>query len=190
MRKERKTSTNGQDSASKNFSKHKNIAVNEFIVRNKKQVTEEVEGGHGIPFSALKEKFRYKAYITNLSPNSNIESIKRHIDLKLGVYTSIKTVSPTDASYLSVILMFTSEESTLDLRMAGLWPKGTVVLECKPPKHRKKNNRTNHSSTSGYNNQQRHGQNSRSTSPRNQDARNRFPYGSQNRQHLREQWID
>ena len=89
-------------------------------MRNKKQVTEEVEGGHGIPFSALKEKFRYKAYITNLSPNSNIESIKSHIDMKLGVNTSIKTVSPTDASYLSVILMFTSEESTLDLRMAGL----------------------------------------------------------------------
>ena len=173
-------------------------------MRNKKQVTEEVEGGPGIPFSALREKFRYKAYITNLSPNSNIESIKSHIDLKLGVNAAIKIVSPTDALYLSVILMFSSEDNTLDLRMAGLWPKGTVVLECKPPKHRKKYNRTNQSSTSerreqapggvnlhqGYNDQRRHGQNRRSASTRNQGDRNRFPYENQGRLHMIQQWIN
>ena len=42
------------------------------------------------------------------------------------------------APHLSLILMFTSESDTLDLKMTGLWPKGTIIEKCIPLNQRKK----------------------------------------------------
>ena len=42
------------------------------------------------------------------------------------------------APHLSLTLMFTSESDTLDLKMTGLWPKGTIIEKCIPLNQRKK----------------------------------------------------
>ena len=178
----------------------------EFLVKNTKQVTVEDEGGVGIPFSALKELYKYKAFITNLSPDSNVDTIKSHINTKLGVNTLLKTVSPEGAPYLSLILICTSDSDSLDLRKAGLWPRGTVIKQCIPFNHKKKyankNNqgtapggrmqRNNHQvhNQQGHNNQQRHGHSSRFVSQRNQDDSNRTIQRNREQQNIHDQWID
>ena len=101
--------------------------LNEFLVKNAKQVSVSMDGDANIPFAALKESFRYKAFVTNLSPSCSVDAIKGHVNSKLGVNAVIKPVSPAGAPYLSLILLCTSESDKLDLRMAGLWLRGTIV---------------------------------------------------------------
>ena len=95
--------------------------------------------GAGIPFSALREFFKYKAFITNLCPSTNIETIKNHINSLLQVNALVKKVSPDGASYLSLIIFFTSDSDKLNLRMRGLWPNGTAIKQCIPNNNRKRN---------------------------------------------------
>ena len=165
-------------------------------------MTVEEEGGAGIPFSALRELFRYKAYVTNLSPNTNIETIGRHINSKLEVNTRIKTVSPSGAPHLSLILMFTSESDTLDLKMTGLWPKGTIIEKCIPLNQRKRNGRRSNHGTmprgsdhrqgnhyhQGPTNQQGYSYRSRSDYSRNQEGGNSFVHATPDQNRIRQQW--
>ena len=111
----------------------------EFLVKNTKQITVEEDVGAGIPFSALREFFKYKAFITNLCPSTNIETIKNHINSLLQVNALVKKVSPDGASYLSLIIFFTSDSDKLNLRMRGLWPNGTAIKQCIPNNNRKRN---------------------------------------------------
>ena len=172
-------------------------------MKNSKQVTVEEEGGAGIPFSALKDIFKYRASVTNLCPNTNVETIKNHINSKLRVNALVKSVSPVGAPYLSLILLFTSESDTLDLRMTGLWPKGTVIKQCIPPNQRKKyGNKINQRITpdgrgqrhggeynhQGQNNQQRYGHSSRTDTSRDQVVGSSFIHANRDQELLRQQW--
>ena len=88
------------------------------------------DGDEDIPFSAKRELYSYEAYITNIDPLANIEDIKGHLKRKLctdEVY--LKPLSKTDADYLSFGIFCRSRRDNLDLRMHGLWPRGTRIYK-------------------------------------------------------------
>ena len=91
------------------------------------------DGDEDIPFSAKRELYSYEAYITNIDPLANIEDIKGHLKRKLctdEVY--LKPLSKTDADYLSFGIFCRSRRDNLDLRMHGLWPRGTRIYKWNP----------------------------------------------------------
>ena len=190
-----RAAANHRGNVRNNSSSHIRHKKSEFLVKNTRQVTVEEEGGAGIPFSALREHFRYKAFVTNLCPNTNIETIGRHIDSILQVNCTIKTVSPLGAPHLSLILMFTSESDTLDLKMTGLWPKGTIIEKCIPLNQRGKNGRrSNHGTMSrehyhqGPSNLQGSGPRSQANSSRNQEVNNSYVHATPDQIRLHQQW--
>ena len=66
-----------------------------------------------------------------------IDTISSHISSKLGVKANIRIVSRLGARALSLFVMFSSDSDTLDLRMAGLWPRGTLVSKWNPTNNKK-----------------------------------------------------
>ena len=132
-----KTSTKKQSSTRQKPSKQYKPRYNEFIVKNTRLVAAEDTGDEDIPFSALREMYKYKAHVTNLSPSVAIDTISSHISSKLGVKANIRIVSRLGARALSLFVMFSSDSDTLDLRMAGLWPRGTLVSKWNPTNNKK-----------------------------------------------------
>ena len=162
-----------------------------------------MDGDANIPFAALKESFRYQAFVTNLSPSCSVDAIKGHVNSKLGVNAVIKPVSPAGAPYLSLILLCTSESDKLDLRMDGLWPRGTIVRQCKPPKKKKRNGNTNNGESSSGEQMQgkeqshqvpvnchRNDHSGRSVSTENQVTGKDFIHSNQDQQRLHNQWCN
>ena len=132
-----KTSAKKQSSRRQKPSKQYKPRYNEFIVKNTRLVAAEDTGDEDIPFSALREMYKYKAHVTNLSPSVAIDTISSHISSKLGVKANIRIVSRLGARALSLFVMFSSDSDTLDLRMAGLWPRGTLVSKWNPTNNKK-----------------------------------------------------
>ena len=198
-----RVSANSRGNVRNNSSSDIRPRKSEFLVKNSKQVTVVEEGGAGIPFSALRELHRYKAFVTNLCPNTNIQTICRHINSILGVNCTIKAVSSLGVPHLSLILMFTSESDTLDLKMTGLWPNGTVIEKCIPQNQRKrKGSRSNQGTTPRGSdhrqgdqyqprptNQQGYGLRNRTDSTRNQEGSNSSVHVTPDQDRLRQQWI-
>ena len=88
------------------------------------------DGDEDIPFSAKRELYRYEAFISNIDPFTDIEDIKEHLKRKLRtdeVY--LKLMSKSDADYLSFGVFCRSTRDNLDLRMPGLWPRGTRIYK-------------------------------------------------------------
>ena len=88
------------------------------------------DGDEDIPFSAKRELYSYEAFISNIDPFTEIEDIKRHLKRKLRtdeVY--LKPMSKSDADYLSFGVFCRSTRDNLDLRMPGLWPRGTRIYK-------------------------------------------------------------
>lgn len=171
---------------------------NEFLIKKNKRTFIQDEGEGDIPFSAVKETYRYKAYVTKLSPDNDKESMKRHIDSKLGVDAYMKIVSKPRAPVLSLILDFTSDSDSLDLRSPGLWPRGTYVVKCKPPPKYNQHSAQGGSVQRLAGGQYQYGregpqiQNSGDRPPLNHnlDIGNRYAHRSQMQQHMNEQWRD
>ena len=156
---------------------------NEFIVKNSKLVTEEETEGQDIPFSALRESYKYRAHVTNLSPDCDIDAVASHIRTKLGVNANIKIVSRQGSSALSLMVMFSSASDTLDLRMSGLWPKGTLVSKWNPSFHKRKQVRQGQSYQSSAR------QNAdRPLSPRSQNSSDNYEYQRSDQRRLNGQW--
>ena len=88
------------------------------------------DGDEDIPFTAKRELYRYEAFISNIDPFTDIEDIKGHLKRKLRtdeVY--LKPMSKSDADYLSFGVFCRSTRDNLDLRMPGLWPRGTRIYK-------------------------------------------------------------
>ena len=172
-----KTSTKKQSSTRQKPSKQYKPRYNEFIVKNTRLVAAEDTGDEDIPFSALREMYKYKAHVTNLSPSVAIDTISSHISSKLGVKANIRIVSRLGARALSLFVMFSSDSDTLDLRMAGLWPRGTLVSKWNPSSNKK--SQPVHGRGHSYNSSMLHRE------PHESDG---FMYKRKDQQQLNGQW--
>ena len=85
------------------------------------------DGGTDIPFSANKAMYKYEAFITNLSLDTDENVMKMHISRMLDAEVFLKPFRKVGASYLSFGLFLSSESDNLDLKMPGLWPIGTGI---------------------------------------------------------------
>ena len=85
------------------------------------------DGGSEIPFTANKAIYKYEAFITNLSLNTDEDVMKAHISRTLGVDVTLKPLRRAGITYLSFGLFFSSEFDNIDLRKPGLWPIGTGI---------------------------------------------------------------
>ena len=169
---------------------------NPFILKKKKSYVQD-EGDDIIPFTAIRETYRYKAFVTRLSPDNDIEAMRRHINSKLGVTASIKVMSKQDDPVLTISVYCTSEYDTLDFKMPGLWPRGTGVFTWKPTSKNGNNyehNDNGHVPTGGRNQRSgpRQGNNgrNRSSSPRNREYGNGYEYEYADQRRLNGQWRD
>ena len=89
------------------------------------------DGGESIPFSAIRETYEYKAFVTHIRPGTDMEVIKRHISTKLRANVTLIPVSKPGAQILSFGVYFMSERNDLDLKMPGLWPKFARIFKWK-----------------------------------------------------------
>ena len=156
------------------------------------------EGDVGIPFTAVRESYRYRAFVTRLSPDCNIEIMNRHIDTKLNVNATVKVVSKPGSPVLSIVLYFTSESDSLDLKMRGLWPKGTGVFKYKPaPKDKSRFSQRASGSgppegprQSDHPHMHRSNTGSRGSTPINQTLGNGYTHNNREQRQLNDQWRD
>ena len=147
------------------------------------------DGDEDIPFSAMRELYSYEAFISNIDPFTEIEDIKRHLKRKLRtdeVY--LKPMSKSDADYLSFGVFCRSTSDNLDLRMPGLWPRGTRIYKwnSKARVGRVNNHMTGnltHHFARGSRRSSQHGSSHRQR-PQNNKANNyRYRYPDQQRLH-------
>ena len=83
-----------------------------------------------IPFSAIRDMYKYEAFVTNIHPDADLNEIKGHIARKLDINDIyIKPMSRTGAPYLSFGLFCKSQRGDLNLKMRGLWPKYTKIYK-------------------------------------------------------------
>ncbi len=88
------------------------------------------EGGTNIPFSAIKEINKYELYVTNLSLDTDVNIIKRHVSNMLGTSdVTVKSIRKEGDSCLSCGIFFSSKYDNLDVEMPGLWPRGTTIYK-------------------------------------------------------------
>ena len=68
--------------------------------------------------------------MTYITPESDLSVIKNHIANKLNTNeVFLKPMYKHGARYLSFGLFCRSERDDLDLRMRGLWPRGTMIYK-------------------------------------------------------------
>ena len=67
------------------------------------------QGNTNIPFTAVRNMYKYELFVTNISCETGIDTIKQHISAMLGAEVSIKLMSKAGASCLSFGLLFSSE---------------------------------------------------------------------------------
>ena len=146
------------------------------------------DGDEDIPFSAVRELYSYEAFVTDIDPTSNIDEIKEHLKRKLCTNeVFLRPMSRADANYLSFGVFCRSSRNNLDLRMPGLWPRGTRIFKwnSKGRVGRVSNHSSgaqNYHSTHGS--QRRHNRSSYRQDQRNNSARNyRYRYPDQQRLH-------
>ena len=65
---------------------------NKFLVKKNKHTVVQDESDNGIPFSAVKEVYRYQAFVSRLSPHSDVAAMTRYINNKLKVNATLKVV--------------------------------------------------------------------------------------------------
>ena len=87
------------------------------------------QGNTNIPFAAVRNMYKYELFVTNISCETSIDTIKQHISAMLGAEVSIKLMSKAGASCLSFGLFFSSEFDNLNMKMPGLWPVGTEIYK-------------------------------------------------------------
>ena len=175
-----------------------NKKYTEFLIKKNKRAYIQDEGEDDIPFSAIQETFRFKAFISKISPNDDIGLINRHINRKLGVNANLKVVSQPGAPALSIILDCTTNTDSLNLRMPGLWPKGTCIVKWRPPPSFNNNPRQGVNGTgqaSGQNQHGRYGQqfnvnSNRSSTPQNVDLGSNYVHRYPDQRRLNQQWRD
>ena len=147
------------------------------------------DGDEDIPFSAKREIYSYEAFISNIDPFTDIEDIKGHLKRKLRtdeVY--LKPMSKSDADYLSFGVFCRSPSDNLDLRMPGLWPRGTRIYKwnSKARVGRVNNHMTGnltHHSARGSRRSSQHGSSHRQRHQNNTANNYRYRYPDQQRLH-------
>ena len=87
------------------------------------------EGNNNIPFSAVKEIYKYELFVTNLSLHTDLNVIKSHLRDVLNTEVILKPFRKEGAICLSLGLFFSSEFNNLDMKMPGIWPKGTAIYK-------------------------------------------------------------
>ena len=140
----------------------------------------------------------FKAFVSKLSPNSDLDSINRHINSILRVNAHLKVVSQPGAPALSIILDCTTNTDSLDLRMPGLWPKGTCLVKWRPPPSYNNNHRHGVNGTGQARGQNQHGQYSRqisvnrnrSLTPQNLDLGRNYVHPYPDQRLMNQQWRD
>ena len=175
-----------------------NKKYTEFLIKKNKRAYIRDEGGEDIPFSAIQETFRFKAFISKISPNEDIGLINSHINRKLGVNANLKVVSQPGAPALSIILDCTTNTDSLNLRMPGLWPKGTCIVKWRPPPSFNHNPRQAANGTGQASGQNQHGRygrqynvnSNRSSTPQNVDVGSNYVHRYPDQQRLNQQWRD
>ena len=85
------------------------------------------QGNVNIPFSAVKEINKYELYVTNLSLDTDLNVIKRHLRDKLKTEVFLKPFKKEGALCLSLGVFFSSEFDNLDIKSPSLWPYGTAI---------------------------------------------------------------
>ena len=90
-----------------------------------------LDGDDGsIPFSAIRDLYKYELFVTSIDRDAKVENIKSHLIKKLGTNDiSIKPMSKSTASYLSFGVFCRSESKDLNFKMPGLWPNGTRIYK-------------------------------------------------------------
>ena len=121
----------GQNERTDNVSRtNSGRQYNPYLRKKQKKNTIIDDGNEDIPFTAMRELYSYEAFVTNIDPLSDIEDIKGHLKRKLctdEVY--LKPMSKSDAKYFSFGIFCRSRRDNLDLRMPGLWPRGTRIYK-------------------------------------------------------------
>ena len=88
------------------------------------------DGNEVIPFSAMRELYKYEAFVTNIAPQTKIDDIKMHLKKKLCTDNIfLKIMTKTDAPLISFGVLVKSERDTLNLMVPGLWPIGTRIYK-------------------------------------------------------------
>ena len=91
------------------------------------------EGSTNIPFTAVREIHKYELFVTNVSKETDVSIIKRHVSQMLGISDiTIKIISKENAKCLSFGLFFSSDCDNLNVKMPGLWPGGTAIYKWSP----------------------------------------------------------
>ena len=85
-------------------------------------------GDEAIPFSAIKV-YEYKAFVTHIRTDADLEVIRRHVSTKLRSKVTLTLVSKQGAPFLSLRVHCISERDDLDLKMPGLWPDSTFIYK-------------------------------------------------------------
>ena len=101
-----------------------------FLKKKQKRNVILDDGNEEIPFSAAKDLYKYEAFVANIDKRTNLTAIKNHAARKLQTSEIfLKPMSKPDASYISFGFFCKSERDDLDLKMRGLWPKGTRIYK-------------------------------------------------------------
>ena len=155
-----------------------------YLIKKQKQNVILDDGDGDIPFSAMKEQYKYAAFVTKINPNADIERIRSHVTRLLTAHDtsvrdiSIKPKTLPGSSWLSFGLFCKSDKDDIDLRMTGLWPKGTKVDKWKS---KGADSRTGHSGAqynrgSQYNRQSPHTQGSHNYNTNDGNAADGFNF--------------
>ena len=124
----------GNSAWSTNSDSHSGIMNrnNNPFIRKKRMENMIVEvGEEAIPFNAIKEIFKYEFFVTHIHPDEDIEVIKRHVCGKLGIDVIFRCLSKRGAPWLSFGVFCSSESDSLDFKLPGLWPRGTMIYKWK-----------------------------------------------------------
>ena len=97
--------------------------------KQKKNIILDEDDG-SIPFSAIRDLYKYELFVTSIGRDAKVEDIKSHLIKMLHTNDiSIKPMSKSTASYLSFGVFCRSESKDLNFKMPGLWPKGTKIYK-------------------------------------------------------------
>ena len=185
----RSTQSRGQNMPSGNINRNNSGQQHNPYLRKKQRKNVIIDDGNeDIPFSAVRELYSYEAFVTDIDPISDIDQIKDHLKRKLGTNeVFLRPMNRPDATYLSFGVFCRSSRNNLDLRMPGLWPRGTRIFKWNSKGRggrvgNQASGRQNHHSTHGR--QRNHNRSSYRQDQRNNSANNyRFRYPDQQRLH-------
>ena len=104
------------------------LSKSAYVRNNSRNIIME-EGESDIPFEASTNIHKYALYITNIALGTDVDVMRQWLSRKLQADVVLKKVSREGTQWLSFGLFFNSEHENLNLKMPGLWPKGTEIYK-------------------------------------------------------------